>query len=103
MTTLRQLARDIGTVVVVSIVAPPRSSSARIISDVGQTWANVMRYSLDDDTRYAAERMLATPAAPVRRPFTIDGIRETLYDTHRRRWIETGDLTELEQMVRHVR
>ena len=92
--TARQISNTIGALAAAYIITPPRRSTT-LISEMGQAYGNVMRAALGTPPY--------DPPAPARPPWTIAGAREHLYETHRERWIETGDLEQLDLMVRHVR
>lgn len=91
--TARQFLDAIGTIAAAYVITRP-SRSATLISDVGRAYGDMLRVALGAPP--------LDPPAPARPPWTIAGAREHLYETHRERWIETGDLEQLDLMVRHV-
>lgn len=89
----RLLAKTLGALAAAYIVTPP-SRNATIIHEAFRGYDNMLR---------AAMGLESTPRPAARPAWTLAGARQVLYDEHRQRWIETGDLDALDLMLRHVR
>lgn len=91
----RQIAKTMCQAAATFIVTPPNRNAAHI-NAIGQAMSHIIGSAMGTGT-------WEPPPPPPRPAWTPAGAAEQLYRTYRDRWIENGDLDDLQTMTRYVR